>query len=293
MIPTVGTAKPMDLDRIMAVAIMDTTHMVADFRRRFWVSLVLSVPVVALTPMIQEWLGLREAIRFPGDTLIQFVFASAVFFYGGWPFLRGFFDELGRRSPGMMTLIALATAVAYGYSTAVVFGLPGMGFFWELATLIDIMLLGHWIEMRSVLGASRALEELVRLMPAEAHRLKADGGTEDVPVAELTPGDRVLIRPGEKVPVDGVITTGRTTVNEAMLTGESRPIEKGEGDQVIGGAVNGESAVTVEVQKTGNETYLAQVIELVRMCRSHAPEHRIWPTGLRIGSLSSHSASVA
>ena len=239
-------------------------HMVADFRRRFWVSLTLSVPVVALAPMIQEWLGLREALRFPGDTLIQFVFASAVFFYGGWPFLRGFFDELGRRSPGMMTLIALATAVAYGYSTAIVFGLPGMGFFWELATLIDIMLLGHWIEMRSVLGASRALEELVRLMPAEAHRLKADGGTEDVPVTELKPGDRVLIRPGEKVPVDGVITEGRTTVNEAMLTGESRPVEKGEGDRVIGGAVNGESAVSVEVQKTGNETYLAQVIELVR-----------------------------
>lgn len=239
-------------------------HMVADFRRRFWVSLVLSVPVVVLAPMIQEWLGLRDVLRFPGDTLIQFAFASAVFFYGGSPFLRGFFDELGRRSPGMMTLIALATAVAYGYSTAVVFGLSGMGFFWELATLIDIMLLGHWIEMRSVLGASRALEELVRLMPAEAHRLKADGGTEDVPVAELTPGDRVLIRPGEKVPVDGVITTGRTTVNEAMLTGESRPVEKGEGDQVIGGAVNGESAVTVEVQKTGDETYLAQVIELVR-----------------------------
>jgi Cu2+-exporting ATPase len=239
-------------------------HMVADFQRRFWVSLILTVPVVVLAPMIQEWLGLRETLRFPGDTLIQFAFASAVFFYGGWPFLRGFVDELGRRSPGMMTLIALATAVAYGYSAAVVFGLPGMGFFWELATLIDIMLLGHWIEMRSVLGASRALEELVRLMPAEAHRLKADGGTEDVPLSELRPGDRVLIRPGEKVPVDGIIVEGRTTLNEAMLTGESRPVERGENDRVIGGAVNGEAAVSVEVQKTGNETYLAQVIDLVR-----------------------------
>jgi Cu2+-exporting ATPase len=239
-------------------------HMVADYRKRFWTSLVLSVPVVALTPMIQEWLGLRELLRFPGDTLAQFAFASAVFFYGGWPFLQGFFDELRRRSPGMMTLIALATSVAYWYSTAVVFGLPGMGFFWELATLIDIMLLGHWIEMRSVLGASRALEELVRLMPAEAHRLKANGGMEDVPVTELKPGDNVLIRPGEKIPVDGTVIEGRTTVNEAMLTGESRPVEKEEGDRVIGGAVNGESAVTVEVQKTGNETYLAQVIDLVR-----------------------------
>lgn len=226
-------------------------HMVADFRKRFWVSLVLSVPVVALAPMIQEWLGLRETTRFPGDTLIQFVFASAVFFYGGWPFLWGLFDELRRRSPGMMTLIALATAVAYGYSTAVVFGLPGMGFFWELATLVDIMLLGHWIEMRSVLGASRALEELVRLMPAEAHRLKADGSTVNVPLSELRPGDRVLIRPGEKVPVDGIIVEGQTTLNEAMLTGESRPVEKGEGERVIGGAVNGEAASALKSRRRG------------------------------------------
>ena len=238
--------------------------MVADFRRRFWVSLVLTVPVLLLTPLIQELLGVREAWAFPGSDVLQFVLASVIFFYGGWPFLRGLLEELGRGRPGMMTLISLAISVAWGYSTLVVFGLPGEGFFWELATLIDVMLLGHWIEMRSVMGASRALEELVRLMPADAHRLQPDGSTEDVPVTELTKGDRVLVKPGEKIPTDGVIVQGLTTVNEAMLTGESRPVEKGEGDRVIAAAINGEAAVTVEVQKTGDETYLAQVIELVR-----------------------------
>lgn len=238
-------------------------HMVADFRRRFWVSLVLSVPVVALAPMIQSWLGLRDALCFPGDGYLQFAFATAVYFYGGWPFLQGFLSELKKRQPGMMTLIALAISVAYFYSSAVAFGVRGEVFFWELATLIDIMLLGHWIEMRSVLGASAALESLVRLMPAEAH-LVVDGNTREVPVADLSRGDRVLVKPGEKVPTDGTIVEGRSSVNESMLTGESRPVEKGEGDLVIGGSVNGEAAFTVEVSKTGDETYLAQVIDLVR-----------------------------
>jgi Cu2+-exporting ATPase len=239
-------------------------HMVADFRRRFWISLVLTVPVILLSPMLQKWVGLEDVLRFPGDAYVQFVFASAIFFYGGWPFLTGLVGELRKKQPGMMTLISVAIAVAYIYSSAVVFGLTGQVFFWELATLIDIMLLGHWIEMRSVMGASAALESLVRLMPAEAHRLRPDGGTEDVPVSDLHPGDRVLIKPGEKVPTDGVIREGRTSINEAMLTGESRPVEKGEGDTAIGGSVNGEAAVTVEVQKTGDQTYLAQVIDMVR-----------------------------
>ena len=150
-------------------------HMVADFRRRFWVSLVLTIPVVILSPMIQDVFGLREALRFPGDSYVQFGFATIIFFYGGWPFLKGLFEELGQREPGMMTLIGLAISVAYVYSSAVVFGLTGAVFFWELATLIDVMLLGHWIEMRSVMGASRALESLVQLMPAEAHRVTASG----------------------------------------------------------------------------------------------------------------------
>jgi len=237
-------------------------HSVADFRRRFWISIALTVPVLALAPMTSRMLGLR--LGFPGSSYLQFALASAVFFYGGWPFLKGLADELKARRPGMMTLISLAIGVAYVYSSAVLFGLPGQDFFWELATLVDIMLLGHWIEMRSVMGASRALEELVRLMPAEAHRLRPDGSVEEVSVHDLHPGDRVLVKPGERLPTDGVIVEGRTTVNESMLTGESKPVEKGEGSPVIGGAVNGEAAFTFEVRKTGAETYLAQVIDLVR-----------------------------
>jgi Cu2+-exporting ATPase len=237
--------------------------MVLDFKRRFWVSLVLTVPVVLLSPMIQRALGV-ESLAFSGQGIIQLHFASVVFFYGGWPFLSGLVSELSHRKPGMMTLIGLATSVAYFYSAAVALGLPGEGFFWELATLIDIMLLGHWVEMRSVMGASRALEELVKLLPSEAHRLRPDGSTEDVPISQIRKGDRVLVKPGEKVPTDGVIIAGAASLNEAMLTGESKPVEKKEGDVVIGGSVNGEGALTVEVRKTGDETYLAQVIELVR-----------------------------
>ena len=239
-------------------------HAAGDFRRRFWVSLALTVPVLALAPMTSR-MGLR--LGFPGSSWVAFLLASAVFFYGGWPFLRGMVGEVKARRPGMMTLIALAITVAYVYSSAVVFGLPGQDFFWELATLVDIMLLGHWIEMRSVLGASRALEELVRLMPAEAHRMRPDGSVEEVPVHDLRPGDRVLVKPGEKIPTDGVVAEGRTTVNESMLTGESKPVEKAEGSPVIGGAVNGEAAFTFEVKKTGAETYLAQVIGLVRQAQ--------------------------
>lgn len=242
-------------------------HMVADFRRRFWISLILTFPVLALAPLIQQILGVEEAWRFPGDRFVQFGFASVIFFFGGWPFLKGIRAELTRKQPGMMTLIALAISVAYGYSSLVVFGLPGQVFFWELATLIDIMLLGHWIEMRSVMGASRALEELVKLMPSEAHRLKEDGSIEEVPVGELVKGDRVLVKPGEKIPTDGVIVEGRTTVNEAMLTGESKPVEKGEGDKAIGGSINGESAIKIGVEKTGEETYLSQVVQLVRQAQ--------------------------
>ena len=241
--------------------------MVADFRRRFWISLALTLPVLATSHMIQQFLGLRDALAFPGDRYVGFGFASAVYFYGGWPFLTGLVAELRARLPGMMTLVALAITVAYAYSTLVVFGLPGDVFFWETATLIDIMLLGHWLEMRSVLGASRALEQLVRLLPADAHRLRPDGGSEDVPVAALRPGDRVLVKPGERIPTDGEISDGRTTVDQALLTGESRPVEKGPGDAVIGGAVNGESAVTTRVTRTGADTYLAQVIELVRQAQ--------------------------
>jgi Cu2+-exporting ATPase len=237
-------------------------HMVADFRRRFWISLAATTPILVISPLIQKFLGF--SLAFPGDMYALFALSSFVFFYGGWPFLKGLFDELGKKSPGMMTLIALAISVAYFYSSAVVFGLAGKVFFWELATLIDIMLLGHWIEMKSVMGASKALEELAKLLPSEAHLLKEDGSAEDVPLDELKGGDRVLVKPGEKVPADGEIVEGKTSVNEAMLTGESKPVEKAKGNKVIGGSINGEGSLTVEIQKTGADSFLSQVIDLVR-----------------------------
>ncbi len=247
--------------------------MVADFRRRFWVSLALTLSVLSLAEMIQRAFGIERALDFPGDAFIEFGFASAIYFYGGWPFLAGLFRELKDKRPGMMTLIALAISVAYGYSTLVVFGLPGQVFFWETATLIDIMLLGHWIEMRSVMGTSAALDELVRLMPSEANRLRQDGSIEEVSVTELKRGDRLIVKLGEKVPTDGLIVEGRTTLNQAMLRGESIPVEKGEGDQAIGGAVNGETAFLLEVQKTGEETYLS------RWCKTSGgrPDITFWP----------------
>ncbi len=245
----------------------DHAAMVADFRRRFWVSLVLTVPILALSPLIQQLVGLQGRLDFPGDRWVLFGLASAVYFYGGWPFLTGLIGEVRKAQPGMMTLIGLAISVAYLYSAAVTFGLQGEVFYWELATLIDVMLLGHWIEMRSVLGASGALEKLVRLMPDTATRLRDGGETEDVSVTELRAGDRVLVRPGEKVPTDGVVLEGRTSVNQAMLTGESKPVEKDVGDEVMGGAINGDGSVTLRVEKTGADTYLAQVVEMVRQAQ--------------------------
>lgn len=246
----------------------DHGSMVADFRRRFWVSAALSIPILALAPIIQELFGLEEDLDFTGDSWVQLGLSTLVFFYGGKPFLTGALTEIRGANPGMMTLIGLAISVAYFYSAAVVFGVAGSVFFWELATLIDVMLLGHWIEMRSVMGASSALEALVRLMPSEAHLVLADGNTEDVAVTSLTVGDRVVIRPGEKVPVDGIITDGQTSVNEALLTGESLPVEKNVGDEVIGASINGEGAVTVTVRKTGDDTYLSQVIDMVRQAQA-------------------------
>ncbi|WP_233084683.1 heavy metal translocating P-type ATPase [Methanococcoides orientis] len=235
--------------------------MMEDFKKRFIVSLILTFPVLILSPAIQSLLGFE--LKFFGSLIVLFILSSVIYFYGGHPFLKGIFNELKTRQPGMMTLIAIAISVAYFYSSAVVFGLPGKFFFWELVTLIDVMLLGHWTEMRSVLGASRALEELVKIMPSEAHLIK-DGGTVDIRVDELKVGDRVLVKPGEKIPIDGVVIEGKTSVNEAMLTGESKPVSKKSGDEIIGGAINGEGSLHIEVKKTGKDTYLNQVIELVR-----------------------------
>ena len=238
--------------------------MAADFKRRFWISLVLTVPVLILSPLIQQFLGIGDTINFTGDSYVLWAFSTAIFIYGGYPFLKGLFDELKSGSPGMMTLIGLAIAVAYIYSSAVVFGLTGKVFFWEIATLVDIMLLGHWLEMRSVMGASSALEEIARLMPSEAHKITPDGNTTDVPLHELQVGDSVLVKPGEKVPADGKVIEGETSVNEAMLTGESTPVSRQAGDNVIGGSVNGEGSITIEIEKTGEESYLSQMTSLVK-----------------------------
>jgi len=238
--------------------------MVADFKRRFFVSIILTVPVLALSPMIQSFLGIAGTLQFPGYSYFLLLLSTAVYFYGGWPFLKGLTSEVGNGQPGMMTLIAVAITVAYGYSGAVVLGLEGKVFFWELVTLIDIMLLGHWIEMRSVMGASRALDELVRLLPSEAHLVKEDGSTEEVRVDSLKKGDVFLVKPGEKIPTDGTVVEGATTVNEAMLTGESTPVSKAEGNDVVGGALNNEGSISVKVMKTGDETFLSQVVAMVR-----------------------------
>ena len=239
-------------------------HMVSDFKKRFIVSIILTVPVLLLSSTIQKFLRLGSILKFPGDEYVLFALSTIVFFYGGWPFLKGLFNELKSKQPGMMTLIGLAISVAYIYSSAVVFGLKGEFFFWELATLIDIMLLGHWIEMKSIMGASNALQELARLMPKDAHKITLDNKTVDIPLEELKIGDNVLVKPGEKIPADGKIVKGETSVNESMLTGESKPVLKNIGAKVVGGSINGEGSVTVEVEKTGRDSFLSGVIKLVR-----------------------------
>ncbi|KHE72629.1 heavy metal translocating P-type ATPase, partial [Halobacillus sp. BBL2006] len=240
----------------------DHGSMIEDFKRRFYISLIVTIPILVLSPMIQNFFGME--FSFPFDQYVLFGLATFVFFYGGWPFLTGSVDELKNKEPGMMTLIGLAIVVAYGYSSLVIFGWSGRNFFWELATLIDIMLLGHWIEMKSVMGASNALQELVKLMPNEAHRLKGNGGIEDVPLQKLNSDDLVLVKPGEKIPVDGTISEGKSAIDESMLTGESMPVEKNEEDEVIGGSINKEGSLKIRVKKTGDDTYLSQVITLVK-----------------------------
>lgn len=234
--------------------------MINEFKTKFWISLVLSIPVILLSPMVQHILGFE--LTFPGSQYVVLVIASFIFFYGGWPFLRGFVDEIKQKSAGMMTLIALAISVAYIYSTATVFGLKGMDFYWELATLIVIMLLGHWLEMKSVKGASQALELLVDMMPSEAHLLNNEEIV-NIRIEDLKKGDLILIRPGEKVPADGTVEEGESYLNESMLTGESKPIKKQKNDKVIGGSLNGNGSVKLRVEYTGSESYLNKVIKLV------------------------------
>jgi Cu2+-exporting ATPase len=234
--------------------------MIADFRKRFWVTLILTVPILVFSPMIQDFFGYDFLL--PGNQYILFALSTVVYFYGGWPFLKGFWSEVKKAAPGMITLISMAITVAYFYSSATVFGLEGVDFFWELATLIAIMLVGHWIEMKSVLGASKALQLLVSMMPAEAHRVKGDT-VEDIELEDLLKDDIILVKPGEKVPADGIITEGSSYLNESMLTGESKPVKKELDDKVIGGSVNGNSTLKVKVEHTGKDSYLNKVITMV------------------------------
>jgi Cu2+-exporting ATPase len=242
----------------------DHSQMVADFRKRFWISLLLTIPVLALSPMIQHALGLGAGWRFAGDAYILTALSSVIYFYGGWPFLDGLRQEVRARNPGMMTLVGVAITAAYIYSVATVVGLAGDDFFWELVTLIDIMLFGHWIEMKSVIGAGAALEKLAALMPDSAHLLNSDGSTKGVAITTLKGGEHLLVKPGEKIPADAIIIKGQTSVNESMLTGESKPVAKQEGDIVIGGAINGEGAIVIEVMHTGADSFLSGVIKLVQ-----------------------------
>ncbi len=238
--------------------------MISELKKRFTICLLTTLPVLLLSPQIQEFLQLGKALRFPGDLYLLFLLSSFVFVYGGLPFFKGMVQEIKSLQPGMMTLISVAVITAYFYSSAVVFGLNGMVFFWELATLIDIMLLGHWIEMKSIMSASRALEELVKLMPAEAHKFQQNNELIDVPLETLKTGDKVLVKPGEKIPVDGRVVKGESSIDESLLTGESAPVLKKAGDKVIGGALNGEGAIVVKVEKTSQDSYLSQVIKLVK-----------------------------
>jgi len=236
--------------------------MVEDFRRRFFISLIITVPILVLSPMIQMFMGVDW--RFTGDSYLLFLLSSVLYIYGGKPFLTGAKDELKEKEPGMMTLIAFAITVAYIYSTVAVFTKIGSDFFWELATLIVIMLLGHWIEMKSVMSASKALDELLKLMPEEAHLLKSNGETTDVSVKELKQNDAILVKPGEKIPIDGIVYEGKSEVNESMITGESVPVVKSDGDEIIGGSINGEGILKFKVSHVGDETFISQVIKLVR-----------------------------
>jgi Cu2+-exporting ATPase len=234
--------------------------MIADFKKRFYVVLAVTLPIMLLSPMIQGFIGVSWA--FNGSSYILFALATIVYIYGGWPFFKGLIEEVKSRNLGMMFLVGFAITVAYAYSVAIVFGLKGMDFFWELDTLILIMLLGHWIEMRSIVGASKDLELLIQLMPADAH-LEKDGKVQDVKTDILKKGDIIVIKPGEKVAADGIIAEGESYINESMLTGESKPVKKVKGDKVIAGSINGNGSFKVTVSQAAKDSYLSQVVKLV------------------------------
>jgi len=261
-----STAIPHDDHSAHAAHGTDHTGHEQMFRVRFWWCLLLSIPVLLYSGMIQMWLGFTPP-TFPFSEWIPFVFSVIIFAYGGIPFLQMAVPEIQERKPGMMTLISLAISVAFIYSVAAQFINLGEGFFWELVTLIDIMLLGHWLEMRSVRQASGALSELAKLMPDTAERIHDGDRSETVSVSELQTGDLVLIRPGASIPADGEVVDGHSNVSEAMITGESKPVHKMAGAKVIAGTINGDGSLRVRVTATGNETALAGIMRLVEQAQ--------------------------
>ncbi|RYY44734.1 MAG: heavy metal translocating P-type ATPase, partial [Chitinophagaceae bacterium] len=240
-------------------------HHTGDFLKRFWICIILTVPVLLLSHMIQQWIGLH--LDFAGDDYLLLLLGSVIYFYGGMPFFKGMVSEIKDGAIGMMTLVAIAISVAFFYSVAVVFGLKGMDFFWELATLIDIMLLGHWIEMRSTMAASNALQSLVALLPSTVH-VERNGTVTDVDIKELKTDDIAVIKPGEKIPADGLVIEGSSYVNESVLTGESVPVKKESEAKVIAGALNGDGSLKIKVTGTGADSYLNKVITLVQSAQS-------------------------
>ncbi len=245
-------------------------HSTEEFRSRFFVSLLLTIPVLYYSHHIQLWLNFSPP-HFPGDKYIPFLLGTFIYFYGGKVFLLGAWEELKGRNPGMMTLITMAISVAFGYSLAVTMGMPGDELYWELATLVTIMLLGHWLELQAIQRASGALQELAELLPDKATRI-INGGTEDVPVSALAADDKILIRPGGQVPSDGIVIEGASYVNESMLTGESTPVHKGQGDWVFAGTVIEDGSLRVRIEKAGKDTTLAGIMRLVEQAqasRSH------------------------
>lgn len=240
-------------------------HHTENFLKRFWISLILTIPVLLFSEMIQHWLNFH--IPFKGSPYLLFALSTIIYLYGGWPFLKGMVNEIRHNAIGMMTLVAIAISVAYLYSSAVVFGLEGMDFFWELATLIDIMLLGHWLEMRSEMAASRALETLVALLPSKVH-VEKNGSITDIDLKELRNNDIILVKPGEKIPADGVVLDGKTTINESMLTGESVPVQKSIHDNIMAGSINGNGSIRAKITGTGEDSYLNKVIKLVQAAQA-------------------------
>ncbi|MCB2160499.1 heavy metal translocating P-type ATPase [bacterium] len=244
------------------------------FRRRFWISTLISIPVLIFSPAVQGFLG-YSINNFPGSAWITPVFAVIIFIYGGIPFIEMAIPEVKKRKPGMMTLISLAIGVAFIYSLAALIFSIGTTFFWELVTLIDIMLLGHWIEMRSIRQASGALNELAKLLPDTAERIKSDGSTEEIAVSDLQTNDVVLVRPGANIPADGQIIEGESHINESMITGESKPIGKKFGDSVIGGTLNGDGSLRIKVTTTGENSALAGIMRLVDQAQQSKSETQI------------------